>query len=387
MVVHVTTQGSRVIREGRHLLVKKEDATYHTLFPYKLEQLVLFGNVQLTPQALKLLLRENIDTVFMRLDGRYQGRLASVEQKNVFLRKRQFLLTDDAPFCLKTAKALIHGKVANMATVAQRIARTRNNQEASRLASTIKEADRMIETVETIATLRGVEGNATAQYFSAFRIGLDRDYDFTRRVRRPPTDPVNSVLSLMYTFLINRVYAAVRLAGLDPYPGVLHALDYGRHSLPLDLVEEFRPIIADTLTLSLFNLGVLKKGDFYLQSIVAEQYTQPDGSDPISSALNDPLGRMNLTEDGDELFDLPEQSLEDSLTEEVRNDGGKLPVKVYPDAFKRILQAFERKMTTEFYHPIAEQKMTYAEALVFQARLYRRVVEGEAAQYRPLLIK
>jgi CRISPR-associated protein Cas1 len=96
---------------------------------------------------------------------------------------------------------------------------------------------------------------------------------------------------------------------------------------------------------------------------------------------------MNLTEDGDELFDLPEQRLEDNLTEEEQTDGAKLPVKVHPDAFRRILQAFERKMTTEFYHPVAEQKMTYAEALVFQARLYRRVVEGEAAVYRPLLMK
>lgn len=389
MVVYVTTQGSRIVREGRHLLVKKEDAVYHTLFPYKLEQLVLFGNVQLTPYALKLLLRENIDTVFMRFDGRYQGRLASVEQKNVFLRKRQFLLTDDEQFCLKTAKSMVYGKLANMATVSQRIARTRNSDKAARLSSAIRESIRSIDTVESLSTLRGIEGNATAQYFQAFRIGLDTDLGFARRVRRPPTDPVNSVLSLIYTFLINRVYAAVRLAGLDPYPGVFHSLDYGRHSLPLDLVEEFRPVIADTLTLSLFNLGVLKEGDFYRTGIVVEQSPQNPGSDPdpIATAINDPLGRMSLMEDEDELFDLPEQKLDDEVVEDEAPDGARLPVKVWPEAFKRILQAFERKMTTEFYHPVAEQKITYAEALVFQARLYRRVVEGEAAEYRPLLMK
>ncbi len=387
MIVYVTTQGSRVIREGRHLLVKKEDATYHTLFPYKLEQLVLFGNVQLTPQAMKLLLQEQIDTVFMRLDGRYQGRLASVEQKNVFLRKRQFLLTDDTAFCLKIAKSLIYGKLANMATVAQRIARTRSNTLAGQISTTIRESIKMLNQAESLPSLRGIEGNSTAQYFSAFRIGLDQDLGFTRRVRRPPTDPVNSVLSLLYTFVINRVYAAVRLAGLDPYPGVLHTLDYGRHSLPLDLVEEFRPTIADTLTLSLFNLGVLKEPDFYRQQVFTELSTPVIGLDTIEAVLHSPLGRMNLTDDSNDLFDLPEQRLEDSIANAEEPDGARLPVKVYPEAFKRILQAFERKMATEFYHPVAEKRMSYAEALVFQARQYRRVVEGEAAEYRPLLMK
>lgn len=387
MVVYVTTQGSRIIREGRHLLVKKDDATYHTLFPYKLEQLVLFGNVQLTPQALKLLLKEDIDTVFMRLDGRYQGRLASAEQKNVFLRKRQFLLTDDLPFCLRAAKGCLFGKLINMATVAQRIARTRDSRQATDLAAKIREISRSLGSAATLESLRGMEGCATALYFQAFRIGLDRDYGFVRRVRRPPTDPVNSVLSLIYTFLINRDYAAVRLAGLDPYPGAFHSLDYGRFSLPLDLVEEFRPIIADTLVLSLFNLGVLKDADFYRPEQPESVSKETAVSDPIAAALQDPLGRMSLTEDEDEPFDLPEQRMDDAVTDELPPEGARLPVKVYPDAFRRILQAFERKMATEFYHPVAEQKMSYAEALVFQARSYRRLVEGEAAEYRPLLMK
>lgn len=387
MVVYVTTQGSRIVREGRHLLVKKDDATYHTLFPYKLEQLVLFGNVQLTPQALKLLLREEIDTVFMRFDGRYQGRLAAAEQKNVFLRKRQFLLTDDATFCLRAAKGFVYGKLANMATVAQRIARTRESKQAADLAGKIRDVCRNLGSASGSDSLRGMEGNATALYFQAFRIGLDRDFGFARRVRRPPTDPVNSVLSLIYTFLINRTYAAVRLSGLDPYPGAFHSLDYGRFSLPLDLVEEFRPMVADTLVLSLFNLGVLKEGDFYRPEPDLRITPDMTATDPVAAALSDPLGRMNLTEEEDEPFDLPEQRMDDLVTDEPPPEGIKLPVKVYPDAFKRILQAFERKMATEFYHPVAEQKMSYSEALVFQARAYRRMVEGEAAEYRPLLMK
>jgi CRISPR-associated protein Cas1 len=388
MVVYITTQNSRIVKVGRHLLVTKDGNTHNTLFPYKLDQLVLLGNVQLTPQATKLLLQENIDTVFMRLDGRYQGRLAAAEHKNVFLRKKQFLLTDDEEFCLRAAKGFVYGKLANMATVAQRISRTRSNQHAANLSGKIRDIARNLDKADNLQTLRGFEGNATAQYFQAFRHGLDHDLGFTKRVRRPPTDPVNSVLSLIYTFLINRCYAAVRLAGLDPYPGAFHSLDYGRFSLPLDLVEEFRPTIADTLVLSLFNLRILQENDFYRpEPDIVEDETEDNTADPIAAALKDPLGRMSLIEDESSQFDLPEQKMEDSLTEELQPDKARLAVKVWPDAFKRILQAFERKMSTDFYHPAAEQKMTYSEALVYQAKCYRRMVEGEASEYRPLLLK
>lgn len=387
MTVYVTTQGSRIIREGRHLLVKKENDTYHTLFIYKLEQLVIMGNVVITPQAMKLLMRENIDTVFLRTDGRYVGRLAGGEQKNVFLRKRQFLLSDDAGFCLNTARSIVAGKMANMATVLQRIQRTRNVRQAADAADAIRVLSRRMTGAENVDAVRGFEGSASARYFGALRYGLDRDLGFTKRVRRPPTDPVNAVLSLLYTFIINRAYAAVRIAGLDPYPGMLHSLEYGRHSLPLDLVEEFRSILADTLTLSLFNMSILKEADFYRvepqQPIIQEE----DGTDLIGNACNDPLGRMSVQEEED-IFDIPPQPPEQEESEaDSENITGKLAVRLYPPAFARTITAFEKKITTEFYHPVAEKKMTYGDAMVFQARQLRRVIEGESSRYQPLLLK
>jgi len=384
MTVYVTTQGSRIVREGRHLLVKREDDTYHTLFTYRLSQLVLVGNVSLTPPALKLLLREGIDTVFLRMDGRYQGRLALAEPRNVFLRKRQFLLTDDARFCVTTAKRMLCGKLLNMLTVVQRIQRTRPGTLSGDPQGEIRRMVNRLETASTLDELRGLEGQAATAYFPALRFGLKDSMGFEKRVRRPPTDPVNSVLSLLYTFIINRAYAAVRLAGLDPYPGVLHALDYGRFSLPLDLVEEFRPIIADTLTLSLFNLGVLKSDDFYAVTPPAPEEIDRS-EDLIDTAVNDGLGRMNLSLDED-AFDMPEQRLEsDYDLDEARP--ARLAVKLHTDAFGRVVKAFEIKIGTEFYHPLAEKKMTYGEAMTFQARLYRKVIEGEAAEYHPLLLK
>ena len=384
MIVYINTQGARIVREGRHLIVKKENDTYHTLFTYKLEQLIIMGNVIITPQALKLLLRENIDTVFMRMDGRYVGRLAGGEQKNVFLRKRQFALTDDAHFCLTTAQSIVGGKMANMATVLQRIQRTRDCRHAGDAADTIRRMIRRLPEAETVDSVRGMEGAASAQYFGGLRYGLDNDHGFRKRVRRPPTDPVNSVLSLLYTFITNRAYSAVRIAGLDPYPGTLHTLEYGRHSLPLDLVEEFRSMIADTLTLSLFNLGILKDVDFYqIEPPPVPEFD--DSDDQIAIACNDPIGQMTVVEEED-VFDMPEQSSA-SDDQETGTGEGKLAIRAHPPAFARIIKAFEKKMITEFYHPIAQKQMTYAEAIIFQARQLRRVIEGESLRYQPLLLK
>ncbi len=385
MIVYVTTQGSRVIREGRHLLVKLGDDLCHTLFIHKLEQLVLCGNVTLTPPALTLLLREDVDTVFLRRDGRYKGRLAVAEPKNVFLRRRQFLLAGDEAFCLAAARRIVQGKLLNQATVLQRIKRTRQSNAADGACGAVRAMLEKLDGAVSLNVLRGIEGQASAAYFAGLRCGLDEDFGFKRRVRRPPTDPVNSVLSLLYTFLINRMVGAVRLAALDPYPGVLHSLDYGRQALPLDLVEEFRAPLADTVALALFNLRVLKKEDFYVQepSVLP---LPPRVENELDAVSRDPLGAMSPLEDEDELFDLPDQQL-DSPGDEVEGRRSAGAVKLHPGAFKKVIVAFEKKMQTEFHHPAADCRMTYAEALVFQARQFRRLVEGEAAEYHPLQLR
>jgi CRISPR-associated protein Cas1 len=386
MIVYVRTQGARILREGRHLIVRTPGSNdTRTLFTYRLSQVVVVGNVTITPQALKLLLREAIDTVFLRTDGRYIGRLEAPEPKNVFLRKKQFALLDDRDFCLKMAKSIVAGKTANMATVLQRIQRTRKEPKAGDAAAEIRRVVHRLPVAESVEEVRGLEGYAAARYFPAFALGLDSDFGFRRRVRRPPTDPVNAVLSLLYTFLINRANAAVRLAGLDPYPGFLHSMEYGRHSLPLDLVEEFRAILADTLTLSLFNLGVIKANDFFEIPPPEQPWEESDGDGTINDACNDRIGRMTVPDD-EEMFDLPEQRLEE--TPEVEESrAGKAAVRLHPSAFSRVVQTFEKKIGTEFFYPPAEKRLTYSDAMVYQARQFRRVIEGESAEYQPLLLK
>jgi CRISPR-associated protein Cas1 len=186
---------------------------------------------------------------------------------------------------------------------------------------------------------------------------------------------------------MNRVYAAVRIAGLDPYPGFLHSLDYGRFSLVLDLMEEFRPIIVDTLTLSLFNLKILKHDDFVVEKpdhLVSNQNLS--GAGQLPDVSKDPIGLMYFNDESEEFFDLPEQRMEEN-PEDIAAPTGKYPVKLKGEALNRVIEAFEKKLTTPFYHPLAERNLTYADAIIFQAGLCRKVIEGELSQYQPLLLK
>lgn len=385
MIVYIKTQGARIIKEGRHLLVKKGEGTYNTLFTYKLKQLLLFGNIEITHSALCQLMRNNIDIVFLTQYGRYLGRFTPPESKNVFLRKKQFSLIDEEGFGLRLVRSIVSGKLSNMATLLMRIKRSRNIPEAGKIAGRIQELMPKLSEADSIESARGYEGRGSALYFQGFRHGFTENIGFVKRVRRPPTDPVNAVLSLLYTFLMNRVYSAVRISGLDPYPGYLHSIDYGRYSLILDLMEEFRTIIADTLTLSLFNLKILKKDDFLTKSppVSGSGMTKDE---EIPDVTMDPIGRISMDDTGPDSFDLPEQRMEESK-EPIVQATGKYPVKLKPEAFHRVIDAFEKKLTTTFYYPLAERSITYNDAIIFQAGRFRKVIEGEVEMYQPILLK
>lgn len=383
MKIYVTTQGSRIIKEGSHLIVKKGEDTYHTLFVQKLDQVAVFGSVEITAAARRMLLKNNIDTVFLSKDGRYLGRFAPPESKNFPLRHKQFSLLDDQEFGLIFCRQLIRGKLTNMMTLLKRIKRTRGKKEAARKAREIKALLTAVDKTESIESLRGYEGRGSAIYFGGLPIGFLQDHGFHRRVRRPPTDPVNAVLSLLYTFLFNRVYAAVRLNNLDPYPSFLHSPDYGRHSLVMDLMEEFRVIVVDSLVLSLFNLKILQKDDFQLiRPPVAGDKKVEDNPD----VSRDPYGIISDTE-SKELFDLPPQRMTEEAVDEAEEGGGKPPVRLIPSALRRVIENFERKLTTEFHYEPYDRKITYAEALQAQASQYRKLVEGDIKIYEPLLLK
>lgn len=383
MIAYIREQGAKISREGRRLIVTTPDMK-RTIFVDHLEQLLLFGNVQLTAPALLFLLREDVDTVFLRADGRYMGRLSNMEQANVFLRKRQFALMDDSAFCLNVARRIVQAKLANQATVMARIKRARGAPQAGEAATALRGLALRADALGDIEALRGLEGNGAALYFRHLPLAFTEDWGFTRRVRRPPTDPVNAVLSLLYTLLINRCCAAVRLAGLDPYPAALHRPAYGRQSLPLDLVEEFRAMLADTLTIALFNLRVLGRDDF--ESPAPQPPEEEMSTEDVTeqAVLRDHIGAMTPHADAPDISVLAGMQMDENPAGHIP---GKAPVLLRHDAFKRVLTIFAKKMETEFHHPVAERQMTYNDALVFQARQYRRLVEGETDAYIPLTLR
>ena len=168
MIACICEQGARISREGRRLIVTTPEVT-RTIFVERLEQLLLFGNVQLTPPALFLLLREDVDTVFLRRDGRYMGRLSCREPANVFLRKRQFALADDSAFCTRAARRMVQGKLLNQATVLARIRRSRGQEAAGEGAYELRRLARKAEDATNVDSLRGLEGSGAACYFRICR--------------------------------------------------------------------------------------------------------------------------------------------------------------------------------------------------------------------------
>jgi CRISPR-associated protein Cas1 len=186
------------------------------------------------------------------------------------------------------------------------------------------------------------------------------------------------------------VYLAIRVANLDPYPGNLHAPDYGRYALVMDLMEEFRVIIADTLCLSLFNLGILKQQDFVQVRQTDAEYEEQIDIDGRHSSENgiikDRFGLMSVN-DTSEFFDVPEQRFSEDGVDPYRDDKGKLPVQLTKEALKKVISGFEKKLQTEFYYEPLERKISYERAILEQVRQYRRVVEGESKTYVPLVLK
>ncbi len=260
-VVYVTSPGSLVQRRGERLEVHREGEKVSDVKLFDLERLILVGQVQLTTQAMTLLLDRGIDVSFLSGAGRPRGALVSATSRNVYLRLAQFDRWKDASFRVDFARRVVRAKLVVQQQVVRR--HLRNHPETAdegaqdRLAAIAAKLDG----AASIEELMGLEGAGSAAYFTAFASMLRR-LVFPGRRRRPATDPVNALLSLGYVLLTNELAGLIESRGLDPFVGFLHGIRYGRQSLALDLVEPFRQPVIDRLTLRLFNLGQFGAADF-----------------------------------------------------------------------------------------------------------------------------
>ncbi len=320
----------------------------------KVDQVVVLGDSTVTTPALLALLARNADICFCNYWGKFQGRLAPPVSKNVFARTAQFRAHEDYPRRVGLAARFVRGKLHNQRTLLMRSRRTLMDEaHADRLADSIQtigeamgEVDRLEVEAEgpldpqrpqwqsALGTLHGLEGAGAAAFFRSlgllFKHDLGIEGGFAGRKRRPPTDPINALLSFGYTLLMNHTLSAVQVVGFDPYIGFLHSEGYGKPALALDLMEEMRTPIVDSVVLTVINKQILRAGHF-----------------------EEKFGVYHLSAQGRKLF----------------------------------LQQFEQRLNTEIQHPIFEYRASYRRCLELQARLLAKYLMGEVPVYRPFQIR
>ena len=263
--LYVIEQGAEITKQGNRLVVRKFRTELESVPAFKVEQLILMGNIQITSQAIKFLLTEGIDTVFLTINGKYRGRLVSTFSKNIDLRRIQFRKLEERPFVLELAKKFVLGKLSNYRILLRRYQKENQKEEIEKAVHALRRMIDKITEVADLDSLRGIEGSGSAAYFSAVgHLIKVPDFRFEKRTRRPPRDPVNVLLSFGYTLLANSVQTFIDLSGLDPFLGSLHSPDYGRPSLALDLMEEFRPVLVDTVMLRVVNTKTITMKDFFV---------------------------------------------------------------------------------------------------------------------------
>ena len=325
--VYVQEPRARIRKEAENLLIEVEDGTAARARLIDTSALVLFGNVSLTTPALHELLRREIPIAWHSHGGWFLGMTQGMGHKNVELRTAQYRASFDEQRCLELARCFVAAKIRNCRTLLRR--NWRGPEPADPLLDQLAHCARKAERARAPDELLGLEGNAASLYFGAFGnllndATLAAGFDFTRRNRRPPTDPINALLSFAYAMLTRTFAVTLATVGFDPYRGFFHRPRYGRPALALDLMESFRPLLADSAVLTALNNGEVRPDDFVRMA----------GACALA-----PAGR------------------------------------------KRFIACFERRLAQEVTHPLFGYRVDYRRLLQLQARLLARHLFGELPRY------
>lgn len=345
-VLYLQEPGAHVGKRSEHLVVRKDGAEIQRVPIAAVRQVVVFGNVQVSTQALECLATLEVPVVYMTGYGRFVAALQPAPTKNVALRVNQFKLFADPQRALALAREVVRAKVSNQRTLLMRSLRSRAPEESANGAEGARGSDEpaaremaellaRLDRVTDPAVLLGTEGQAANLYFSQFGRMLKapapgRGFDFKGRNRRPPRDPVNALLSFGYALLVKDCFSALCTVGFDPYCGFFHAGQHGKPSLALDLMEEFRAVIVDSVVLTLINTGILTPEDFLTYGEACQ-----------------------LTESGR----------------------------------KRFFQAYEQRRCTVVTHPVFGYRMSYGRMLEVQARMLAAHVRGDIPGYTGFTVR
>lgn len=336
--LYVTTPESYLHLNNDTLRIEVERQTRLRVPLHHIGSVVCFGNVMLSTPLMHRLAEEGIGLVMLDGNGRFKARLEGPVSGNVLLRVAQHQKARDTAFALNNARNCVAGKVRNTRHVLLRGARETKiedeKQQLGRAADDLAATLRALPSADNLDMLRGLEGEAARQYFSALNLIVRHEkreqFRMDGRSRRPPRDRMNALLSFLYSMLMNDCRSAVETAGLDPQIGFLHTLRPGRAALALDLMEEFRPI-ADRVALTLINRGQLSATDF------------------------------------------------------VEREGGAVLLK--DDARKAVVVAWQERKQEELTHPLLAQSIPLGIAPLVQARLMARSIRDEMQEYLPFLMR
>ncbi len=268
--IYVTTEGCGLRKDGENFVAEKDGVTIGRVPLHMMASIVVFGGIFLSPALMEACASHGVTIVLLDRNGRFQARVEGAVSGNVLLRRAQYKASDEPD---DIVKSLVIGKISNQRAVLMRSLRDYSDDYDDATKTALTEVTRRLahnlsyinQNALPIDTLRGMEGDAAKLYFGVFNYLIrspDPELSFTVRSRRPPLDPVNALLSFLYTLLTHDCRSAAESVGLDPAVGFLHRDRPGRPSLALDLMEELRPILADRLVLSLINRRQVRAKDF-----------------------------------------------------------------------------------------------------------------------------
>ena len=264
--LYLTEQGANIARQGRRLVVKKAGQALATIPLHLVERVILMGRLQITADASALLLDRGIPVVFLNSHGGIRGCLVPSLSPHVKLRRQQYELAGDPAYCQAFAAAIISAKAHNCRCVLRRYNYNHHLAELRERIDTISQFCGHLDPGRNLRSLMGIEGVVSREYFRALvAIFRKLHLGFEGRVRRPPRDPVNALLSFTYTLLTSHMVSLVQVQGLDPFLGLMHKPNRHAPALALDLVEEFRQPVADRFVMYVFNKQMLQAEDFASQ--------------------------------------------------------------------------------------------------------------------------
>lgn len=249
--LYVDEYGAKIHVKDGLLGVEKDGEQLTSVRIQELDSLVLMENCSVTSSALTACLRESVAFSILSYNGEYLGRLEPRLGKNITLRYQQYSLSSNTEFCLSLAKRFVAAKLANMRTILMRYRQSSaDNTQLDTSITRLKDSAKAAGVAEDLAQLLGIEGSGSREYFASLKFIVESPFSFDGRNRRPPKDPVNAMLGFTYALLEHFVEAGVCICGLDPFCGFFHCPEYGRESIVLDLMEELRPVIADSVVLN-----------------------------------------------------------------------------------------------------------------------------------------